>query len=1345
MHAIAIRRIVWRAARDPGQVAQELLAWKQADASPSTDGRSRENDGTMLSSLYAYLPQDRLRALARGESLPDRAEGSALFADISGFTFLTETLARALGPRRGAEELTRQLNRVYDALIAEVEHHDGSVIGFAGDAVTCWFDARYRAPDALHAGAPVRATACALAMQAAMRTFAQVPIPTGKRVSLAMKAAVASGTARRFVVGDGSIQLLEVLAGATLDRMAAAERLAAKGEVLVDETTCSHVENAAKVREWRTNEPGERFAVISAWRSPVAGMRLAAAGANAEDQACAPRVAAEVQYPDLEPATLRRWLLPAVYERLQAGAGEFFTELRPAVALFIKFTGIDYDADARAGDRLDAYIQWVQRVLTRYAGVLFDVTMGDKGSYMYAAFGALVAHEDDVRRAAGAALELRAPPAELSFIQSVRIGLSQGVMRVGAYGGATRRTYGSLGDDVNLAARLMQAAAPGQVMVSASVYAHVKNAFACRAEPDLYARGKSEPVAVWSLLGIGYGASAELHEPAYALPLVGREPELALVADKFAQVLQGHGQIVGITADAGMGKSRLVAEIVRLAAETGHLAHTRIAIYAGACQSFGTNMAYLVWRDIWRGLFGLDPAAPVPDQIRSVERILAAVDPLLVQRAPLLSLVLGIPIPDNDLTRTFDARLRKESLEALLVDCLKVQAARAPMVLVLEDAHWLDSLSHDLLAAVGRAMVNLPLLVILAYRPPELARLRVDRVMGLPHATTIRLNELTPLEAEQLIDLKLSQAGASRGAASLQPVKHRIMARAQGNPFFIEEIINDLRDRAPDWSNPQAIGQLDWPDSLHTLILSRIDRLTTREKLTLKVASIIGRVFRVAWLLGYYPALGDLQSVKADLGRLHRLEITLLDTPEPDLAYVFKHIVTQEVTYESLPYATRAQLHEQLAAWLERDLAAPPPELLAFHYDRSENMPKRREYLRKAGQAAQQHFANDAALDWYGRLLPLLEDATERTEIHMQRGSVLELMGRWDGAEGDYRAALELAGRDAAMTASAQCALGKLCRQRGDFAAALDWLARAQAGYAALADRAGLAKALIETGAVLWRQGEYDQARQVSLAGMEHARMAGDPANMARALNNLGTIAYDQHGDFATARAEYAASLALRREIGDKGGTAMSLSNLGSIAFAQGDAATARALFEESLAIKREIGDKRGIASSLTNLGVAAHAQGDDLAARALLDDSLALRREMGDKRGIAVSLENLGLVALARQEDDRARALFAESLALSHQIGNKLYMAYDLTGLACLAGDAQAAVQLAAAAAALMAGIGATWETEEKRLHEHTLAIARTVLGEEVFRIAWAAGQQMTMEEALALAWRPGPLCGGS
>jgi class 3 adenylate cyclase/tetratricopeptide (TPR) repeat protein len=1218
-----------------------------------------------MNPLLSYLPQDRLRALARGQSLPDQASGAVLFADISGFTPLAEALAHELGPRRGVDELSRQINAVYDALIAQIERFGGSVTGFAGDAITCWFDDeglevrewRLGDDDSRCASSPqlpassLRAVACALELQTAMRAFAARPLPGGARLGLALKAAVAAGPIRRFVVGDPAIQLLDTLAGATVGRMALGEHLARPGEVLADAAALATVGALAQVAEWRSDaDTGARFAVVTALQ--IADRRLQI------DQA-----PEHSTIYNLQSAILRPWLLPAVYAREQAGQGALLPELRPAVALFLRFEGIDYERE-EAGAQLDAFIRQVQGILARYDGVLLQLTIGDKGSYLYASFGALHAHEDDPRRALSAALDLRHPPADLAGLPPVQMGVSQGLMRVGAYGGTTRRTYGALGDDVNLAARLMQAALPGEIVVSGRVQVAGGAAFTFEPRPPLAFKGKAEPLPVFAVTGRRQPRAIRLQEPTYALPMVGRQAELALIGAKLDLALRGQGQIVGITAEAGLGKSRLVAEVIRLARRSGFVG------YGGACQADGLHTPYLVWRTIWRAVFGLDPDLPPRKLLRTLEGELDDRAPERVEALPLLGALLGLSLPDNDFTRTLEPKERKSALHALLEACMTAAARDEPLLLVLEDVHWLDALSHDLLDDLAQASAALPVVIVLAYRPPELQRLQAPRVESLPHYTRITLEELSPAEAEQAIRARLAQLYPARSGSVPPALVEQLMARAQGNPFYLEELLNYLHDRGLDPRDPAALAQIALPDSLHALILSRLDQLSAREQTTFKVASIVGRVFRAAWLPGYYPALGELPAVQADLAALAQLEITPLYTPEPELAYLFKHIVTHEVAYESLPAATRARLHEQLAGYLETTYAeALPLDALAFHYGRSTNKAKQRLYFAHAAAAAQAAYANEAALAYYEQLLPLLSEPEARLDLHLRRGAVLELIGSWPEAEADYRAALALGeqiGAPAAIARS-QHALGMLYSQRGEYDAALEWLGHARDGWAALDDAGGQAQALVAIGMVYWRQGEYGQARAQLEAGLAPARAQGDRATAARALNNLGNVVSDQ-GDYAAARMLYDESLALWRALGDKVGIAMTLNNLGGIALEQGEYAAARMLYDESLALRRAIGDKRGIAMTLSNLGNVVSDQGDYGAARALSEEGLVLYRAIGDKLGIAAALTYLGKAVACQGNYGLARSLSEESLDLWRAIGNRHGIAFALEDLGFVA-----------------------------------------------------------------------------
>ena len=929
--------------------------------------------------IHTYLPQDRLRAIANGNSLPDRTSGSALFADISGFTALTESLREKFGARQGAEELTKQLDLVYSALIAEIEKYGGSVIGFAGDSMLCWFD-KSGDGDRESGG---RALSCAFAMQESITEFP----------ALALKVCIASGDARRFVVGDEAIQRIDTLAGATVARTAIGEHLANKGDVLLDEETANALSEMIQINEWRSDEGSSaKFAVIGRGKSEDRKQIHEQNVFGAETQSVTPVLQA-----------LKPYVHRAVYERETSGQGQFLAEFRPCVALFIRFTGIDYDSDS-AESKLDNFIRRVQLTASRYQGTLMDITIGDKGSYAYINFGALTAYEDDARRAVKTAIELR-KNTELQL----QMGITQGLMLAGAYGGETRKTFSALGDDVNLAARLMTTARENEILLSSHVYKAVYGHFTFEARPAVMVKGKSKPIPLYQLIGESRRRAVRLQEPDYSLPMVGRQAELKQIEEKLDLAKDGKSQVIGIVAEAGLGKSRLVAEVIRSARTKGFVG------FGGACQSDGVASPYLAWKTVWSAFFGIDPDTPLKQQISILEEELKEHAPDRMEDLPLLGPILNLDIPDNDFTRNLEPEQRKNVLTTLLQNCLSAATGSDPILIVLEDLHWVDALSHDLLEALAKAMADRRVCFLLAYRPPKLTRLQAPRIEALPHFTNIKLDEFTAAEGEQAVRAKLEQLYPSQTGAVPSLLVDRLMRRSQGNPFYLEELLNYLHDRGLDPRDVTGLDKIELPDSLYTLVLSRIDQLSEHEKNTLRAASIVGRSFRAAWLTGYYPMLGDIEHVKTDLDKLDSLDITPLDS-EPELAYLFKHIVTHEVTYESLPFAIRALLHEQLAVYLESISA--PVDMIAQHYGRSNNQAKQREYWLKAGDAAREAFANDAALDYYQRLLPLINETKAQGSLHLKQAQVYFGKGLLAEAREQLTLGLNLLGQPLPGTAS---------------------------------------------------------------------------------------------------------------------------------------------------------------------------------------------------------------------------------------------------------------------------------------------------------------------------------------
>jgi class 3 adenylate cyclase len=564
-------------------------------------------EDSIIEQLLAYLPPDRAEAVLGGFQLPATAAGSVLFSDISGFTPLTEAVIARFGPRRGGEEFTDRLNLVYDALITEVNRFGGSIVGFAGDAMFAWF-----ADD--DGG---RAVTTALAMQHAMEKFANVVLPDGETVSLSMKVAVSSGTLRRFAAGDSRIQSFDVIAGNVMERVAACEGVASRGEITVDGDTARRLGERLTVREWRTLPAGsepEQVAVVEGLHDPVA-----------------PQPREKIVFPADAAERLRPWLVPEVARWILSGQNVFLTELRPAAALFTRFSGIDFENDSAAPEKLDRYVRWLQKIIMPLGGVLVQLTIGEKGSYFYAAWGAPIAHDDDSMRACTAALEIISPPPEIAaFIHNTQIGVTRGTMRTGAYGNGQRRTYGVLGDDTNLSARLMAKAGANEILVSKQAARLQMDAFELESLPPVTVKGKKDPIPVFRLVGRRRtGVLGEAHAARNATPMIGRRRERSLALERLKLARKKHGQVIAIAAEAGMGKTRLLTEVIREAVGIGFTA------FAGDCQVFAREASYSVWVPIWRSYFQLPTGADAIATLANLEDQLAAVDPALGARAPL--------------------------------------------------------------------------------------------------------------------------------------------------------------------------------------------------------------------------------------------------------------------------------------------------------------------------------------------------------------------------------------------------------------------------------------------------------------------------------------------------------------------------------------------------------------------------------------------------------------------------------------------------------------------------------------------------------------------------------------
>jgi CheY-like chemotaxis protein/tetratricopeptide (TPR) repeat protein len=865
----------------------------------------------MSEPLHVYIPMDRRQAIANGRTLPEAATGAVLDADISGFTPLTAALAQDLGLKQGAEEITRYLNQVFGSLVAEVHRFGGSVVSFSGDAITCWFDG----------DDGKRAMAAGFGMQSAMEQYGAIASPSNATYALTLKVAIVAGPVKRILAGDPDIQVADVLAGKTLSNLAVADHLVESGEVLVSEAVARPAAGHATIQEWRTDpETGERYALLTDWKRKVKPS----------------------PWPELSPESIsiddcRPWLPPAVFERIRSNSRQFLADLRPAAALFVNFKGIDYDNDPQAAAKLNLFIRWVQTVLVRYEGNLIQLSIGDKGSYFFAAFGAPVAHNDDAIRAVYAGLAIQSLPPELDFISSLQIGIAMGQMRTGAYGSTDRRSYGVMGDKVNLAARLMQAATQGMLCDTAIHEASHRRLVFETLEP-IAVKGKSEPLAVFR--PTGERRRAERVRAGF----IGRLEERVRLRQRLEGFQRGEGGVVMIEGEAGIGKSRLLEDV-----ET-QLSAMQIPHFHVSGNLAERSVPFIAWRDFFNEILS-HPEDGADLRLERAGDLLAA-KPELQSYLPLLGELLALAIPENESTEYLQNANRRNKTRDLLTGLLGARLQQ-PIVFLVENAQDLDEQSWQLLATAIQH--NPGSLVIFASRPlPEYMPPAYAQILRHPSFEYLPLRGINPDEVYLLICEHLNIVGIPK------PLLDR-MTEASGNPLLIEEMIYTLKDNGYITTVNgvcQIDSQIDWgqismPTSVQSVHISRIDQLSPSEQLVLKIASVLGKRFHREALAAIFPVEADMPMMDTHLHTLVSLDLIRQDTATS--VYTFRNDLSQELAYNSLLYAQRRQLHRRAAEHFESTADMNLPDTLgtlAIHWRYADEPGKAIEYFEKAGRLA---------------------------------------------------------------------------------------------------------------------------------------------------------------------------------------------------------------------------------------------------------------------------------------------------------------------------------------------------------------------------------------------------------
>jgi len=601
----------------------------------------------------------------------------------------------------------------------------------------------------------------------------------------------------------------------------------------------------------------------------------------------------------------------------------------------------------------------------RYEGTIAQFL----GDGIMALFGAPIAHEDAPQRALHAAMSIRerireyAAKLKLRGIEfDMHFGVNTGLVIVGRIGDDLTMEYTAIGDTVNLASRMETTATPGTIRVAESTYRLTEGYFKFKPLGEIEVKGKEQPVKAYQLLGLGKAKTRLGASVARGLtPFVGRQNEIEQLTQCYERVNKGQGQVVGIVGEAGVGKSRLLFQL----RET--LPQEEYTYVEGGCFHYGDAVPYLPLLNILRYYFGIDEGEPEPSAKQKMKEKIGGLDQRLETLLPPLYDIFSLKVEDEKYLKLDPQRKREKAFEAIR-NLLLRQSHDRSLVLAVEDLHWMDKTSEEFLGQFITSLAHSHVLLILLYRP-EYTNPWTSRT----YYSQIRVDELSQETSAEMVEAMLHQGKA---APELQEL---ILSRTAGNPLFMEELTRSLLDRGfIQRRNSHYVlavkpSDIQVPETVQAIIGARIDRLDENVKWTMQVASVIGRNFSYPLLEGVLRGPENLNSLLADL---QASEFVYEERLFPELEYIFKHALIQEVAYNSLLIKRRKEIHGRIGEAIERIYPSRLEEfyeVLGHHYSKSEQWEKAFQYLKLSGQKAARNYSQWEAFRAHKEALSALE------------------------------------------------------------------------------------------------------------------------------------------------------------------------------------------------------------------------------------------------------------------------------------------------------------------------------------------------------------------------------------
>jgi class 3 adenylate cyclase/tetratricopeptide (TPR) repeat protein/regulation of enolase protein 1 (concanavalin A-like superfamily) len=961
-------------------------------------------------------------------------------------------------------------------------------------------------------------------------------------------------------------------------------------------------------------------------------------------------------------------LIPDILAQKYLSAEQTATgENRPITALFADISGFTPLSATKSSEVIfqmvqDCFKQLVS-IVAKYEGSI----SGFRGDGLLALFGAPILHENDAERAILAAIDMKEAIKDHQL--QVSIGINTAMMTVGEIQTQLHNEYTAYGTDINLAKRLQESAEPGQILVGGGSHRLTRRAFDFDIISDLTMKGFTQPVTAYSVKQSKAHPEKLRGIEGLRARMIGREHEFTEVKEAVDEWLTGHGQIVSVIGEAGIGKSRLVSE---LKAYLTSREDRQFQYFEGRCISIGQPISYLPFIDILRTYFNL---GEIDDISAMAQKVIDGTKLIFLDSAdetlPFLGHLLSIPFGnelDDKLKFATPEQIRHQTLMQLR-DMFSEMAKKQPLMLILEDLHWADELSLDLISHLMDGLSHAPLMIVCVYRPESESRAMKlgDQAQRkcLDKYTDITLKPLSRLQSRQLVEDLLNIDNLP------ESVRDVILQKSEGNPFFIEEVIRSLIEqefvyREDDrWKANAEIKDINVPDTIQSVVLSRVDRLKEEARHVLQCASVIGRLFRYSLLdhlTQYESKLNDY------LNEFEERDLVYEERAIPELEYAFKHAFTQEATYQGILERGRKSFHNQVALGIEKiyqERLEDYYDELAHHYSRSDNAEKAIEYLLKAGEKAKRNYANDIAISYYQSVLDILE---KHNITHDDwKLEALKGLGEVYFGVGQIAEAVQILEKAVALAEEIKIPARQLVRLYFVIGDAIWWQSKykdvlqyGEKAVSALGDddrclEAILANYLVAIGNSY--MGNNEIFKECIYKIMTFINNIEYSSELRSVYIHILSCSFYNDRDLAATQA-WSNEFEKRAESHNDLRALADLSTMnGWIAGAMGNLEMSNSLFQKSINTSNRIGDKKhmGRASLSTNQLLYSQGKIEEAKSSALI--TIKLLEEIGTPSFLAGAYLNLASISICQQLWDDAINYYHKYIEMQEKIGVQVYI----------------------------------------------------------------------------------------